>query len=167
VIKTLNAVYPHDWANFLHDRVDTVRPSAPLAGITMSGYELRYAETPSEGAKALAKGGSGGADFAYSLGFGVDKEAKITSVQWGSPAFNAALRSGDQIIAIGERAYSEDAMKDAIGAAKHGKTPVRLTIKRDTSVKVYTLAYSGGLRYPRLVKVGKGEGALDLLLKPR
>lgn len=167
VISHLNAVYPHDWTTFLHDRVDTVRPRAPLAGITMSGYELRYTDTPSDGAKAMAKGGSGGADFAYSLGFGVDKEGKLTSVLWGSPAFNASLRSGDQLIAVGERAYSEDALKDAITAAKDGRAPVRLTVKRDSSVKVYNLAYSGGLRYPRLVKVGKGEGPLDLLLKPR
>jgi hypothetical protein len=30
-----------------------------------------------------------------------------------------------------------------------------------------TLAYSGGLRYPRLEKSGEGEGSLDRLLKPR
>jgi predicted metalloprotease with PDZ domain len=167
VIATLNAVYPHDWTGFLRDRVDTVAPRAPLAGITQSGYELRYANEPTDTAKAFAKGNPGNADFNYSLGFGVDKEAKLSSVQWGSPAFNASLRSGDQILAVGERAYSEDALKDAITAAKDGRTPIRLTVKRDTAVKVYTLPYIGGLRYPRLVKVAKGEGPLDLLLKPR
>jgi hypothetical protein len=30
-----------------------------------------------------------------------------------------------------------------------------------------TLAYSGGLRYPRLEKTGEGEGSLDRLLKPK
>ncbi|HEY0085015.1 MAG TPA: PDZ domain-containing protein, partial [Allosphingosinicella sp.] len=117
--------------------------------------------------KAFAKNGPGGADFVYSLGFGVDKEAKLGSVLWGSPAFNVALRSGDEILAVGERAYSEEALKDAIVAAKDGRTPVRLTVKRGDAVKVYSIAYSGGLRYPRLVKVGKGVGPLDLLLRPR
>ena len=167
VIATLNAVYPHDWTGFLRDRVDAVAPRAPLAGITMSGYELRYTDEPNGASKAFAKGGSGGADFLYSLGFGVDKDAKLSSVQWGSPAFNAALRGGDQLIAVGERAYSEEALKDAVVAAKDGRTPVRLTVKRGDAVKVYAIAYSGGLRYPRLVKVGKGDGPLDLLLKPR
>jgi predicted metalloprotease with PDZ domain len=167
VIATLNSVYPHDWAGFLRDRVDAVAPRAPLAGITLSGYELRYTDEPNGAAKAFAKGGSGSADFVYSLGFSVDKDAKLGSIQWGSPGFNAALRSGDQIVAIGERAYSQDALKDAIEAAKDGKTPIRLTIKRDDVVKVYSISYSGGLRYPRLVKVGKGDGPLDLLLKPR
>ncbi len=170
VIATLNAVYPHDWAGFLHDRVDTVRPNAPLAGITMSGYALTYTDEPNGAAKAFAKGargGGGGADFAYSLGFGTDKDGKLTGVQWGSPAYNAALRGGDQIIAVGERVFSEDAMKDAITANKDGRAPIRLTVKRDDAVKTYVLPYTGGLRYPRLVKTGKGEGPLDLLLKPR
>ena len=167
VIATLNKVYPYDWTGFLRDRVDAVAPRAPLAGITLSGYELRYTDEPNGASKAFAKSGPGGADFAYSLGFSVDKEAKLSSVQWGSPAFNAALRGGDQIIAVGERAYSEEALKDAITANKDGKAPVRLTVKRGDAVKVYTLPYSGGLRYPRLVKVGKGDGPLDLLLKPR
>ena len=141
--------------------------AAPLAGITLSGYELHYTDEPNGAAKAFSKSGNGGADFGYSIGFGVDKEDKLTGVQWGSPAFNASLRSGDEIVAVGERAYSEDAMKDAITAAKDGKTPIRLTIKRGETVKDYAISYSGGLRYPRLVKVGKGEGPLDLLLKPR
>ncbi len=167
VIATLNAVYPHDWAGFLRDRVDAVAPRAPLAGITLSGYELRYTDELNGAAKAFAKSGPGSADFAYSLGFGIDKEAKLSAVLWGSPAFNAALRSGDQIVAVGERAYSEDAMKDAITAARDGRSPIRLTVKRDDAVKVYSLPYSGGLRYPHLVKVGKGDGPLDLLLEPR
>ncbi|MCY7338515.1 MAG: peptidase M61 [Sphingomonas bacterium] len=167
VIATLNAVYPNDWASFLRDRVDAVAPRAPLAGITLSGYELRYTDEPNNAAKAFAKGGPANADFNYSLGFSVDKDAKLGSVLWGSPAFNAALRSGDEIVAVGERAWSEDAMKDAIAAAKDGKTPIRLTIKRGDAVKDYSIQYAGGLRYPQLVKIGKSDGPLDLLLKPR
>ena len=168
VIAKLNAVYPYDWATFIRDRVDAVAPRAPLAGITLSGYELRYAEEPNGATKAFAKASPGGnSDFNYSLGFGVDKAGTLGGILWGSPAFNAALRPGDQILAVGERSYSESALKDAVTAAKDGRTPIALTIKRDTVVKRYTLTYSGGLRYPRLVKVGKSDGPLDLLLKPR
>jgi len=167
VIATLNGVYPFDWSGFLRDRVDAVAPRAPLAGITLSGYELRYTDEPNGAAKAFARNRPASADFNYSLGFAVDKEDKLGSILWGSPAYNAALRTGDQILAVGERAYSEDALKDAIAAAKDSRSPIRLTIKRDDRVSPYTLTYSGGLRYPRLVKVGRGEGPLDLLLKPR
>ena len=166
VIATLNQVHPYDWTTFLRERVDMVAPRAPLGGLTLSGYELVYKEEPSEGAKAFAKG-STSADFVYSLGFTVDKDGKLGGVQWGSPAFNAALLPGDEIVAVGETAYSEDALEEAVTGAKTSKQPIRLTIKRDDSVKIYPVAYAGGLRYPHLVKTGKGEGALDLLLKPR
>jgi len=54
-------------------------------------------------------------------------------------------------------------LTDAVKA----KAPVRLTYKRGDAVKVVTINYTGGLRYPRFVKVGKGDGSLDLLLRPR
>ncbi len=167
IIATLNGVYRYDWTAFLHQRVDLVAPNAPLAGLTLSGYQLVYKDEPNGAAKAFAKGGGGGADFGYSLGFGVDKDGKLVAVQWGSPAFAAALRAGDELIAVGQRAYSDDVLKEAITAAKDGKTPIRLTVKRDEAVRVYAIPYSGGLRYPHLVKTGKGQGPLDLLLKPR
>jgi predicted metalloprotease with PDZ domain len=166
VIKTLNSVYPYDWAKFLHERVDQTSDRAPLGGFTRSGYELRYTEEPTATGKARAKA-RGGADFTYSLGFSVSKDAKLGGVVWGSPAFTAALRGGDEIVAVGDKAYSEDAWKDAVTAAKAATVPVRLTIKRGDSVRTYTIDYHGGLRHPRFVKVGKGQGPLDLLLKPR
>ena len=40
-------------------------------------------------------------------------------------------------IAVGERAYSEEALKDAItAAAKDNGLPIRLTVKRDTVLRV-------------------------------
>ena len=165
VIQTLNQVYAYDWATFLHDRVDKVSSNAPIGGLTRSGYELRYTDEPTNGFKARTKL-FGSADFTYSLGFSVSKEKKLSGVLWGSPAFDAALRSGDEVIAVGDKAYSEEALKQAVTAAKGGQ-PVRLTIKRGESVRPVSITYTGGLRYPRLVKTGKGDGPLDLLLKAR
>ena len=91
------------------------------------------------------------------------KDKKLSTVLWDSPAFQSSLRIGDELIAVGETAYSNDALTDAVKA----KAPVRLTYKRGDSVKVVTINYTGGLRYPRFVKVGKGDGPLDLLLQPR
>jgi predicted metalloprotease with PDZ domain len=88
-------------------------------------------------------------------------------VQWGSPAFNAALRGGDQIIAVGERAYSEEALKEAVTAAKGSNLPIHLIMKRGDEVTPVDILWSGGLRYPRFEKVGKGDGPLDRLLSPR
>jgi predicted metalloprotease with PDZ domain len=166
VIRTLNGVYPYDWARFLHERVDVSSDRAPLGGIARSGYQLVYSDEPTPAYKARIKD-SKGADFAYSLGFNVDEDNVLTGVKWGSPAFGQSLRTGDEIIAVGERAYSEDALKDALIAAKQSHQLIRLIVKRDDAVRTVAIPYNGGLRYPRLIKVAKGQGPLDRLLAPR
>ncbi|MEO7504027.1 MAG: PDZ domain-containing protein [Sphingomicrobium sp.] len=165
VVATFNRIYPYDWTRFFHDRVDLTSSHAPLTGFATSGYELRYTDEPTGPYKARLKS-NGSADFTYSLGLSVGKEKKLGGVLWGSPAFAQGLRGGDEIIAVGNRAYSEDVLKDAVIAAKGG-TPVRLIVKRGEAVRTLDIAYTGGLRYPRLVKTGKNDGPLDLLLKAR
>ncbi len=166
VIRTLAAIYPYDWTRSLHERVDVTSERAPLGGFARSGYELRYSDEPSPAYKARIKD-SKGADFAYSLGFNVDEDSKLTGVRWGSPAFAQSLRTGDEIVAVGERAYSEDALKDAVIAAKGANQPIRLIVKRGDAVLTVDIRYADGLRYPRLIKVRKGDGPLDRLLAPR
>jgi len=160
----LNAVYPYDWASFLHDRVDVPTERAPLGGFTRSGYELHYTEEPTPASVARAKLGEYD-DFIYSLGFNVSK-GRITTVQWGSPAFDAKLKIGDEIIAVADRTYSGERLKTAVTDAKKG-TPIHLTVKSGDHIRPIQIKYTGGLRYPRFVKVGKGKGPLDLLLEPR
>ncbi|MEO6361217.1 MAG: peptidase M61 [Sphingomicrobium sp.] len=164
VIGTLQSVYPYNWAGFLHDRVDVPTERAPLGGFTRSGYELRYAEEMTPANTARAKLG-GYDDFLYSLGFTVAK-GKIGTVLWGSPAFDAQLKTGDEILAVSDRTYSGERLSTAITASKKGQ-PVHLIIKTGEQVRPIDIKYTGGLRYPRFVKVGKGKGPLDLLLEPR
>jgi predicted metalloprotease with PDZ domain len=163
VIRTLNGVYRYDWATFLTDRVDAVRPRAPLAGFTRSGYQLTFTDEPTGAWKAREKSGEN-ADFTYSLGFSV-KDKKLQGVRWGTPAFDAALRTGDELLAIGERAYSDSALRNAITDAKGGTTPIRLTFKRGDAVRTVAVPFAGGLRYPKFVKTGSAKSALDILLE--
>ena len=167
VAATLNRVHPYDWRGFLQSRV--YQPSdkgAPLGGFTRSGYRLDYADTPTP-AMAAQMRTSKTNNLSYSLGMVLDKDGKITSVTWGGPAFNAGLTTGQTIVAVGTRAYSEDAIKTAITAAKGGSAPISLTVKRGEEVRPVPLSWNGGLRYPRLTKVGSGRGALDILLEPK
>ena len=166
IVRTLNAVHPHDWAGFLTERLTEKSPRAPLGGFTRSGYRLDYAEKPNN-ATVIASKGSSATDLSYSLGLSADKDGKITNVQWGGPAFGAKLAIGQTIVAVDGKTFSRDAMLAAVTAAKGGNQATRLTIKRDDTLREVAIHYHGGLRYPRLVKVGKGEGPLDLLLKPR
>jgi predicted metalloprotease with PDZ domain len=165
VIRTLNGVFAYDWTTFLADRVDAVRPRAPLAGFTRSGYNLTFTDTPTDAWKAREKSGEN-IDLTYSLGFAV-KEKKLQTVRWETPAFVAALRTGDELLAVNDRAYTDEALKSAITDAKGGTVPIRLTIKRGGGVRLVSIPYAAGLRYPKFVKTGTARGALDLLLEAK
>jgi len=166
VVATLNQVYAYDWASFLNQRVYQTSTRAPLNGFTKSGYRLVYTDTPTDAAKATFKSREA-ADFNYSLGLSVGKEAKLASVIWGSPAFNAGLTVGQAIVSVNGHAYSEEALKEAVTAAKGSNLPIHLIMKRGDEVTPVDILWSGGLRYPRFEKVGKGDGPLDRLLSPR
>jgi len=112
-------------------------------------------------------GSRGGADFVYSLGLSLDKDGKIGDVRWDSPAFNAGLTVTNQILAVNGRQYSGDALKDAVTAAKGTTQPITLLVKDGDAYRTVNLDWHQGLRYPRLVKTGKGPGTLDALLAPR
>jgi predicted metalloprotease with PDZ domain len=166
VVRTLNRVYPYDWRSFLDQRVNRTGDRAPLGGFTRSGYRLDYADTPNP-AQAAALKTSKANDLSFSAGLTIDKDNKITQVIWGGPAFRAGLVVGETILAVDGRSYSEATIKERITAAKGGSAPLQLTTKRGDEVRLVPLSWNGGLRYPRFTKVGRGRGALDILLEPK
>jgi predicted metalloprotease with PDZ domain len=167
IVAALNRVYPYDWRTFLQKRVyEPSAEGAPLAGFTRSGYRLDYTDTPTATQAAAARS-SGGNDLSYSVGLSLDKDARITQVIWGSPAFAAGLTTGQTILAVNGRSYTADALKAAITGAKGGTAPILLTVRRGDEVRQLPLSWNGGLRYPRFTKVGSGRGALDILLEPK
>lgn len=166
VVRTLNAVQPYDWATFLDTRLRQPGQPAPLTGFEKAGYRLVWKEEPNIFDKERMRE-TAVADLAHSLGVTVDKDGKVTSVMWNSAAFKADIVNGAKIIAVDGVAYTKDRLTDAITAAKDGKTPVRLLVERNKRYDQIDIAYSGGLRYPHLEPVAKGETALDRLLAPR
>ena len=166
IVRTLNGVYPHDWATFLTTRIKTPGQPAPIAGITQGGYRLVWKDKPNSYDEGRMTGAKTTA-LTYSLGIGLDSDGKVTAVRWDSPAFDAGLVTGSQIIAVNDLAYSADTLKEAITAAKGGKDPLRLIVKRGDSVRPLAVEWHGGLRYPWLEKTGKVDGGLDRLLAPK
>ena len=166
VAKTLNDIVPYDWAGFLNTRLTALTERAPLGGITGNGYKLVYTDTPTAWFKAGEKA-RGGADFSYSLGLAVNKTGGIASVIWDSPAFNAGLDLGDEIVAVDGRSYSADRLKDAVKDARGTTAPVKLLVKSGDRFREVLIDYHGGLRYPRLEKTVDGEAGLDRLLAPK
>jgi predicted metalloprotease with PDZ domain len=165
VVRTLNGITPYDWATYLRTRTEQTG-AAPLDWIKRAGYRLVYRDTPSDYFKSREKDREI-MDLTYTIGVVMGKDGNINGVAWDSPLFNEGVTNGSQIVAINGRAYTNDDFKGAITAAKGGKEPIRLLIKKGDLYQTVDLDYHGGLRYPALEKVGTGPSSLDALLAPR
>jgi predicted metalloprotease with PDZ domain len=166
VVATLNQVQPYDWRGYLQRRVYAVAPEPPLEGITQGGYKLVFTSEPTKWIKSAEKNGKN-IDLTYSGGFTVGNDGKIGGVLWDSPAFNAGITIGSEIVAINGRKFDGDALKSAIKDAAGQDPSPELLIHDGDVYRTVKLDWHGGLRYPRLEKVGTAPGTLDALLAPR
>ena len=166
VAATLTKVVPYDWSAYLQRRVNDIAAEPPLEGITKGGYRLVFTEEPTNWIKSGEKNAKTD-DLTYSGGFVVGNDGKISSVLWDGAAFNAGLSIGSELVAVNGRKFDGDALKNAIKAAAGNGPAVELLIHDGEVYRTVKLDWHGGLRYPRLEKIGKGEGTLDALLAPR
>jgi predicted metalloprotease with PDZ domain len=162
VVAALNGVYAHDWATFLRGRLDAVGPDAkaPTEGITRAGYFLTYTDSLTALEKKAMSGWA--TDFQYSLGFTLSGPTnRLSNIRWGSPAFNAPLGAGWDLIAVNELAATPEVLRDAVTAAKASETaPIVLLLKNGSRYRTVSFDYHEGLRYPRLERL---EGTPDRL----
>jgi hypothetical protein len=163
IVQALNHVQAYDWAQFLRDRLVTVRPHAPLDGLSRGGYQLVFTDTESDWLKALETE-EDYTDLRYSVGLLIGKDAEITGVIWDGPAFNAGLTVGTKLIAVDGRAYDVDDLKAAIKAEE---SPLSLLVRTGDRFRTVALSFDGGLRYPALKKIDPHAHSLDDLLAPK
>lgn len=166
VIDALNTIQPYDWAAFFALHVDRTTTETPKAGFDMGGYTLVYGETPNSTTKEIEKGLKG-VDQTYGVGLAVKNEGDITTVIWESPAFQAGLAVGMSIVAVNGIEFSGEQFKAALTQARASKKPIELVVRQGKTYRDISLDYSLGLRYPRLLKTGEGDGNLDRLLQPK
>jgi len=167
IVSTLQSVQPYDWEALLRTRLMTPGQPAPVGGIEKGGYRLAWRDEPNPFDKARYADAKI-LSLTYSLGLTIDKDAKVTAIQWDSPAFNAGVVTGAKIVAVDGLAYDADALKKAITTAKTG-APVELLVQRGDRFQTVKIPYRGGLRYPWLERasVGSAPTGLDLLLEPK
>ena len=165
IVSILNTLSPFDWDGFFRERINGKAPTAPLSGLTLGGYRLTFGSEPTAFFRDQEKR-SGELNFNYSLGMSVSKGGHVTGVIWDGPAFKAGLTTASEVLAVNGRTYAEDTLRDAIISAEGGKDPIKLIVRTGRVVREVALSWNGGLRYPRLEKVGVGETSIDRLLSP-
>jgi predicted metalloprotease with PDZ domain len=165
VVAALHAVAPFDWDALLRQRVQgTDQPVGE--GLQRAGWRLVYDDTPNaylrDGEKARRN-----ADFGYSLGLTVNRDAVLTDVVWGGPAFTAGLANGTTLVAVQGRAYSTELLTDALRQAQKDGTPIELLVKTQDRYRTVRIDYREGVRLPRLERVAGSPDRLADLLKAR
>ncbi|WP_296166135.1 peptidase M61 [uncultured Brevundimonas sp.] len=167
VVAALNAVHPHDWAGFLRTRLDAVGPDAraPLDGIARAGYRLTYVDSLNDVEKGIQSGWAN--DFQYSLGFSLGANNRITGIRWGGPLFEQGIGAGWELVSIGNRTASAQALRRAVTAAKGTDRPITMVIKRGDEFRTLSIPYHEGLRYPRLERIEGTPDRLSDILSPR
>ena len=165
LVAALNQVAPYDWKTFLQERVNAVRPHAPLGGIENGGWKLVFTETPGELEKA-EESTYKVVDLTYSLGLSLTEEGKVRDVIAGHPAAQAGVGPGMKIVAVNGKKFSREVIHDAIKAAKGGKQPIELLISNDDYYRTVPVNYHDGEKYPSLVRDESKPDVVSEIIKP-
>ena len=166
VVGALNAVQPLDWAAFLHTRLESNGPGAPLDGLARGGYRLVFSGVESDYQKS-AETRRKVIDLSYGIGMTVGKDGELASVDWDMAAFKAGLTADTQIVAVNGEAYDAEHLKDAIRVAATGAAPIALLVKTNSQYRTVTIDYRGGLRYPHLERIPGAADRLGDILAPK
>jgi predicted metalloprotease with PDZ domain len=165
VVAGMSQVAAYDWRKFFRDRLDYVGPRAPLGGIEGSGWHLIYNDTPNAFIQAYEHT-DGRLDWTYSLGLMIGPNGQVQDVIPEMPGARAGLAPGMRILTVNGKAWSADALHDAVRAAKTGMGPIALQADNEGYASTYNLNYHGGELYPHLVRDESKPDLLSLILKP-
>jgi predicted metalloprotease with PDZ domain len=169
LVQDLNQVVRYDWEKFLRDRVDRINPRADVAGLERGGYKLVYRDKPSNSEQMIqaAEGSRGsGIDCWYSIGLQLGADGTIGDVLWNGPADKAGLAPGEKIMAVNDKIYSADALREAIREEKGASKPIRVIVQADSFISTAQIDYHDGERYPALERVAGTPAYLDDIIKP-
>jgi len=161
VVHALNDVASYDWATLLGERVNSTGARAPLGGIEGHGWKLIYNEQPNLLEKAVEKRFKT-ANFAYSLGFTIDKDGKLADVIVGSPAYQSGIGPGMKLVAVNGQKWSPAVLRSALKAAQRTTQSIELLVENAQFYRTYSVNYHEGEKNPHLQRV---DGQPDLLTK--
>jgi predicted metalloprotease with PDZ domain len=164
LVRSLNEVAPYDWASFFHERLTSTSPEAPVGGIEAGGWKVAYSEKPPEGARGGPFGG--GVNAAYSIGLSLGNDGAVQDSIVGGLAYKAGITAGMRVVAVNDRAFTPDLLRDLLKASKSNSQPIRLLVLNDDYYKTCTIDYHGGERYPHLLREESKPDLLDEIAKP-
>ena len=164
VVDTLNQVAPYDWRGFWSDRLTNHGPRAPLGGIENSGWKLVYDGNPSDMLRAWERSHAQ-VNVLFSIGVMLEESGRIVDTVEGMPAAKAGIGPGMKIVAVNGRRFTLQVFFDALRATARSE-PLELLMENTDYFKTYKLDYSGGEKYPHLVRDESKPDVLSDIIRP-
>jgi predicted metalloprotease with PDZ domain len=159
VVAALNAVQPYNWADFLNQRLHSTDARAPLGGIQRSGWKLVYDSVRSDFWKAY-EDKKKFSDLSYSIGLVVKEDGTIEDVRFGGPVQKAGITPSVKLVAVNSRQFTPTVLRDAVAAGK----PMELMVKDGEFYKSFRIDYTGGEKYPHLVRDNSTPDLLSAII---
>jgi len=164
IVRTLDALAPHDWRTLFDRHLDTHDDAEALAGLARSGWRLAWRAMPS--ASWLQEEQIDGvANLDHSIGVQVRANGSLRSVTWDSSAFNAGLAPGAKIVSVNGEPFSVDRLVRRVAGAH--AAPLALEVEAHGRRRSVELDYRGTLRYPYIERIPGAPDRLTPLLAPR
>ena len=104
-------------------------------------------------------------DLRPSLGMIVCDGGPIRDVVPGSPADKAALGPGMKLLAVNDRRFTSDRLKESVSATKGGEGQIKLLWENGDDFRSAVLRYDGGARYPHLERIPAATDRLSEIFK--
>jgi predicted metalloprotease with PDZ domain len=164
VVASLNAVQAYDWAGYFKQHLQSTSAHAPLGGIERGGWKLVYTPERSGWWRADEEYRKR-VDLSYSLGLTVTEDGNILDVAYDGPARKAGITPSVKLIAVNGREFNPTVLREAVKAS--AQRPVELLIKNGEFYETHRLEYSGGERYPHLVRDESAPDLLTQVIAPR
>jgi predicted metalloprotease with PDZ domain len=163
--RYLGEVTPYDWHGFFERYVYSLAPLPPTDEIERAGYRYVLTDKPNKYQATFEK------LFKFigswlDAGLNLDNEGNVSDVREGSAAWNAGIGKGMKIVAINDREFTPDAWRAAIKATSTNFAPIVLLVNHSGFYQDITLTYTGGLKYPHLVRIGGTVDMLGDIVKP-
>jgi predicted metalloprotease with PDZ domain len=161
----LSEVVPYDWHGFFQKYVYSISPQPPTDEIARAGYKLVWNDKPNKYITA----GETVEKFVeswYDVGINIGDDGSVGDVRENSPAWNAGLAPNMKIVAVNGQEFSPDVWARAVKATRSRFGPMDLLVDQGGNYLDLYVHYTGGPRYPHLVRIPGTYDMLTAIMRP-
>lgn len=165
IVRVLNSVVELPWDSLINSKVHQTQDEYNPEVLKYLGYKLEYSDKKPKGTRDNPED-RGTLSLYESLGLGTSSNGTVREVVPGSPADNAGLFAGVEIVGINGKKYSKKRLLDALKQTPQTGA-VNLLVLIDDTFSDVTIEYDGGERYYNITRLEDFPDRLKDVLAPR